>query len=343
MIIESIHVKNFRCIEDETLNCEDLIVLVGSNGVGKSTFLRAIELFYKENVSLKSDDYYNYDVSKEIIVSVTFDKLSKEAKKLFEKYIQNNKLTVERVFKYENSSVSWKYHGSLMRCPEFKKIREKLEEKDRGTSAKEEYRQLKEIDYFSSLPNWENKANTESALQNWEDEHQDKCSRIRDDGQFFGYRPVAGGHLGKYIKPIFIPAVKDAAIDATDGSKSPVAEILDLVIRGALSTKPEIAEFRKKVLDDHKKIMNPDNIGGLPDLASDMSSILDNFVNDSKIELDWKELREMNLPLPEADIKLVEDGFKSDVSRVGHGLQRLFILTLLQYLIKAKTASEKKR
>ncbi len=44
MIIESMCVKNFRSILDETLNFEQLTALVGANGSGKSSFLRALEL-----------------------------------------------------------------------------------------------------------------------------------------------------------------------------------------------------------------------------------------------------------------------------------------------------------
>ena len=46
MIIESMNVKNFRPILDETLDFEQLTALVGTNASGKSTFLRALELFY---------------------------------------------------------------------------------------------------------------------------------------------------------------------------------------------------------------------------------------------------------------------------------------------------------
>lgn len=46
MIIKSVQVKNFRSIKDEILQCDKLTALVGANGSGKPSFLRAIELFY---------------------------------------------------------------------------------------------------------------------------------------------------------------------------------------------------------------------------------------------------------------------------------------------------------
>lgn len=46
MIIKALHVKNFRSIFDERIDCDNLTVLVGRNGTGKSSFLRAMEMFY---------------------------------------------------------------------------------------------------------------------------------------------------------------------------------------------------------------------------------------------------------------------------------------------------------
>ena len=43
MILESVRVQNFRSIKDATLYCDKLTALVGANGSGKSSFLKAIE------------------------------------------------------------------------------------------------------------------------------------------------------------------------------------------------------------------------------------------------------------------------------------------------------------
>jgi AAA15 family ATPase/GTPase len=46
MIVKTLHVKTFRSILDERIDCDNLTVIVGRNGTGKSSFLRAMELFY---------------------------------------------------------------------------------------------------------------------------------------------------------------------------------------------------------------------------------------------------------------------------------------------------------
>lgn len=59
MRISSIRVRNYRCIEDEKLDCDALTVLVGRNGAGKSSFLRALELFYSPAAKYTQDDFYS--------------------------------------------------------------------------------------------------------------------------------------------------------------------------------------------------------------------------------------------------------------------------------------------
>jgi predicted ATP-dependent endonuclease of OLD family len=52
--------------------------------------------------------------------------------------------------------------------------------------------------------------------------------------------------------------------------------------------------------------------------------------------MEWAKLVDIDFPLPKAEVKLNEDGYKSSVQRTGHGLQRAFILTMLQHLVAAK-------
>ncbi len=61
MLIKTVDVKNFRCVKSGTLNCGKLTALVGANGAGKSTFLRALALFYDLSPKIEKRDWYNED------------------------------------------------------------------------------------------------------------------------------------------------------------------------------------------------------------------------------------------------------------------------------------------
>ncbi len=340
MILESIRVRNFRSILDETLYFESLTALVGSNGSGKSSFLRGLHLFYEPSPRIELEDFYNRDTTVEIIITVTFRELSPEAQAQFSSYMQGDKLTVERVFVWDNAKVTWKYHGSTLQNPAFQKIRDALAIKDRGKSAMEVYERVRTQADFSSLQPWSTLGAVPNNLKQWEADNPDRCTRQRDDGQFFGFKEVAQGYLGRFTHFLFIPAVRDASDDSAEGRGSVLTELMDLVVRNALSANDGLVSFKKEIQARYSEILAPASQAELTTLSDRMTKTLKTFVPDSdiRVDLQWLPPPEINIPLPQADVKIFEDGYSSAVSRTGHGLQRAFILTILQHLALAQSA-----
>lgn len=340
MILESIRIRNFRAILDETLYFESLTALVGSNGSGKSSFLRGIHLFYEPSPRIELEDFYNRDTTAEIIITVTFRELSPEAQAQFSSYMQGDKLTVERVFVWDNARVTWKYHGSTLQNPAFQEIRDALAIKDRGRSAMEAYERVRIQADFSSLQPWSTLGAVLNNLKQWEADNPDRCTRQRDDGQFFGFKEVAQGYLGRFTRFLFIPAVHDASDDSTEGRGSVLTELMDLVVRNALSANDNLESFKKEIQARYSEILAPASQAELTTLSDRMTKTMKTFVPDSdiRVDLQWLPPPEINILLPQADVKIFEDGYSSAVSRTGHGLQRAFILTILQHLALAQSA-----
>ncbi len=139
MIIETVRIRNYHSIRDEVLRCENLTALVGANGSGKSSFLQGLDLFYQPSPRIEPEDFYKNDTSSEIVIAVTFKDLSQDAIELFSSYSQNETLTVERVFTWDGSKVTWKFHGATLKNPAFQPMRDALALKDRGKAAKSLY------------------------------------------------------------------------------------------------------------------------------------------------------------------------------------------------------------
>jgi len=340
MIIESIQVKNFRSILDETLVCDELTALVGPNGCGKSTFLRSLELFYTNSPKVEAEDFYNSDTSAEIIVGITFTNLSKQAAELFSNYTQGGKLTVERVFKWDNGRVSPTYHGASLQSSAFDKIREGLLVKDRGKTARAEYDTVRAHAEFVDLPAWSNLGAANPALIKWEADHPDRCIRQRDDGRFFGFTEVGRGYLGRFTRFLFIPAVRDAADDAAEGRGSVLTELMDMVVRSVVAEKDAVKKLCEETQQRYEELMRPENLAELQGLSGQLSKTLQAFVPNASIDLRWLPLDQVKIEMPKADVKLVEDNYPTAVQRTGHGLQRAFILTLLQHLAMAQSVNE---
>ena len=112
---------------------------------------------------------------------------------------------------------------------------------------------------------------------------------------------------------------------------------MDLVVRSVLAKKEAVKTFTDKTQEEYIEIMDPSNLPELHTLETQMSKTLETFVPEAKVNLDWIGLEQIVIPMPKVIVKLIEDGYKTDVARTGHGLQRAFILTMLQHLALAQT------
>lgn len=332
MRIKRIHIKNFRSILDEYIDCDSLTALVGRNGSGKSSFLSALQLFYESSSAVNREDFYSESLSQNIEVAVTFTDLSGEAKGLFSSYMDKKDLTVVRVFSDPELGKSGTYHGIRLQNAKFDDIRKAGGKRD----ITGQYNKVRESGEYPSLPTVRSADDALKALEEWESQNPTECSPSIDDGQFFGFTQVARGYLGRYTRLINIPAVRDALEDATEKKGSSVTEIMDLVVRSALANRKELTEFRQRTQNEYNEIMNPQNLSELGDLERALSNTLQSYVPEASVRLQWSEFGDVFIPMPQAQIKLREDDYEARVERTGHGLQRAFIVTMLQHLLAAR-------
>lgn len=332
MVIKEVHVKNFRPIRDEVLACDSLTALVGRNGAGKSSFLKALEMFYDPSAKVTPEDFYAEDASQEIEIAVTFSALTTEEKEFFSSYVDDNTLTVAKVFSISGGRKAGTYHGMRLQNPDFAKVRSAANK----TDARNTYNELRTTGKYPSLRTVRSADQVFEAMSQWEQDHPSECERLRDDGQFFGFTEVGQGYLGRYTRFIRIPAVRDASDDATDTKGSCVTEIMDLVVRSVLARRQDVTDFKEETQSKYRDIMEPSKLTELKDLEAQLSQTLKYYVPDANVSLRWAELADINVPMPQAHTKLLEDGYESAVERTGHGLQRAFILTMLQHLVAAR-------
>lgn len=332
MIIKSVRVQNFRCLKDVTLYCDPLTVLVGQNGAGKSCLVQALKLFYNPNANYDESDFYANNTDDDISITVTFTNVIKRERELFYLYIFGDSLTIEKVLAYPPGRRSQKYFGWRLRNPDFGPFRQA---KGRSNLSKE-YKELRKNEKYSSFSPYTNKDEIEALLTAWEESHPDQCERSKDEGQFFGFKEVGESRLERYTRFIPVPAVQDAAEEASEAKGSMITEILDLVVRSTLASKPEFVKLQERIQNEYGNILDPTKIPELQGLAGQLTSTLKDFVPDAKVDLSWEPQIGIDLPFPPANIRLLEDGYFSPVNRTGHGLQRAFILTMLQHLTYAQ-------
>ena len=125
MRVQSLHVKNYRCIRDAELSLDSRTALVGRNGSGKSAFLSALELFYKPEIPLTEEDFYCRNVDEPIEITVTYGSLRPAEHEEFAKYMRDDELPIVGLFRFESGKARATYHGTSLQHPAFAEVRSK--------------------------------------------------------------------------------------------------------------------------------------------------------------------------------------------------------------------------
>ncbi|MFX1344123.1 MAG: ATP-dependent endonuclease [Promethearchaeota archaeon] len=338
MKIKEIGIKNFRGIEDLTLKLNDFTILIGKNGVGKSSVLHALNFFKEQKYPLKIEDYYMKDLTRQIEVSLTFIELTSEEKEEFQTYIQENELKVIKIANGDvntgNPNISQKLHGQKLMHKYFKSIREESV----PTPKRALYDQLRKEEKYSSLQSVRKADDIESNLIRWEEDHPNELELIIDSGQFFGWPGVGVGKLNKYMEFFFVPAVHEYSTEETEKS-SYLKEILNLTIRKRLSTIPEVEDLKKNTIIEYQRIIGDQNKTIVEKLSNDLSKMLEILAPGCSISVDCRP-GEVNFLDTTYGTELEEYGFKGPISSVGHGVQRTSFFILLRYLGEQQVISK---
>ncbi|MGA2466787.1 MAG: AAA family ATPase [Thermodesulfobacteriota bacterium] len=331
MLIKSIEIKNFRSISNQCLDCDNITLLVGRNGSGKSSFLYAIETFYDIDARISQEDFFNHDITSPIEIRVTYCDLRDDEKKEFRPYIKDEKLIVTKRIYFENSRFIQRYYGAALQIPKFAEIRAKSGKRDRINA----WNELVESAKLADLGGKEKSADeVDRLIVEYEASRPEFMEAIEREEQFFGPRNIGGGKLDKFTKYVLVPAVREATDEAA-GKKGAIYQLLDMIVLRKVNARRDIQEFRVELERKARELYSSENLRELSELGVSISQTLTKFAPGSQLNLKWDEVKPPELQLPAARATLIEDNFEGEISRKGHGLQRALILTLLQHLAMA--------
>lgn len=338
MKIESIHIENFRGFHDEEISLDDYTCFVGSNGSGKSTILHALNVFFRQfkdvgtDLSrLSEDDYHHKDISKPIRITVTFSELTDAAKEDLRDYVRQDKLIVsaEAEFDPVQGVARVRQFGSRLGMEEFRCYFQGDKEGKSANELKEIFKALRE--QYTGIGAATSKAAMATSLQEYERANPSDCVLIPSEDQFYGATKGAN-KLAPHLQWIFVSASKDVSEEAEESKNSGLGQLLARTIRSRVDFSSKIVELREEaktryqgMLDAEQEVLNS--------LSESLQARLRSFAHsgiDAKVQ--WQEDPDKSIRVEEplAGIQLGERGFISDLARFGHGLQRSYLLALLQ-------------
>jgi len=328
MIIQDVYVKNFRSIREASLDCDNLTVIVGRNGAGKSSFLYALDTFYDIAAPITEEDFFDRDMNSVIEIRITYCDLRDDEKTEFATYIRDDKLIVTKRITSENGKIAQRYYAAALQIPQFSEVRSKSAKRDRVAAWSDLVDKGELVDLGGKVRSADE---VDRLMAEYETKHPELMEPIEREEQFFGSKNIGGGKLDNFTKYVLIPAVREAT-DEVGAKKGAIYQLLDMIVLRKVNAREDIQTFKSEFEERVKKLYSSDNLTELPELGKSITQTLEKFAPGSQLNLGWAEVKPPEISLPAARATLVEDKFEGDISRKGHGLQRSLILTLLQHL-----------
>lgn len=340
MKIESVRIQNFRTFKDETIFFDDYSCFVGPNGSGKSTVMNALNVFFRQYKDSKTDlsklsidDFHHKNVKEPILITVEFKDLSDQAKEDLSDYVRQERLIVTAKAEFDEGTerAEVKQFGNRLGMTEFKVWFEAEKAKKSALELKQIFVELQSK--WPEITKATAKADMANSLNEFESSHPEQCSLIPSEDQFYGVSKGAN-RLASHIQWVFVSASKDFSEEAEESKNSAFGQLLSRAIRAKVNFAGKVSGLRDNLRKSYQTMLEEEQ-AVLSTISESLESKLKLWSNPSATaKVLWKNDAEKSIKIEEplAHIQIGEKGFESELARFGHGMQRSYLLTLLQEL-----------
>lgn len=339
MRLAKLRIKNFRCFKDQEVLFDDYSCLVGANGSGKSTILMALNVFFRNTsapsdvINLQDEDFHMKDTSNPVEITCVFVDLNDEAKSDLKAYVRQNELvvTAKATWDAATSRAEVKQVGIRKVMRDFAPYFEAVEQKAKAGELKAIYSSIREK--YNSLPPPAAMGVMQSALREFEEANPSLCEEVESGSQFYGWSKGVN-LLGKYIQWVYLPAVKDPTEEQDEQKNTALGSLLQRSIRSEVDFTEPLEKLRVSATEEYRQLIDAKN-SVLEDIAGRIQSQLQSWAHPgARVELNWHfdDQKSVSVANPFARVKVGEGEFLGEIVRAGHGLQRSFLVSMLQVL-----------
>ncbi|MEN8720400.1 MAG: ATP-binding protein, partial [Oceanococcaceae bacterium] len=343
MKIESVRIENFRGFLDETIDVNKYACFVGPNGAGKSTILAALNVFFRQHKDSKTDlsklsaeDFHHKNVNDPIKITVTFDDLSAEAKADLSDYVRQDKLIVSAIAQYDPGSqrAEVRQFGNRLGMEDFRPYFDADKRGDKVAELQQIFSGLRSK--YPGLENAKTKPAMASALQEFEANNQGACTLIPSEDQFYGASKGAN-RLAPHVQWVFVPAVKDITEESQESKTSGLGQLLARTVRSKVDFSDKVTKLRDSLRKDYQSMLDAEQ-SALDGLSGSIELKLKDWAHPAvTAKVLWTQDADKSVRVDEpwAFVQIGERGFEGELARFGHGMQRSFMLSLLQEIADA--------
>jgi energy-coupling factor transporter ATP-binding protein EcfA2 len=339
MRIESVRIQNLRSVKDETVRLGDYTGLVGPNGSGKSNVLCALNIFFRQTTdcatnltSLDAEDFHHRNTNEPIRITVTFTGISAEAQADFANYVRHDKLTVSALatFDPQTGRAEVRQYGERLVMPDFAEF---FKAEGDGATLEQLRPIYQSIKGKFGLPSETTKTKMIANLRSYEEQHLELCRPVMSEDQFYG---VSRGknRLQEYVQWVYVPAVKDVTEEQTEAGSTALKQLLARTVRTKTSFGAQVRELKDKWQAEYGEVISKSQ-NSLAELSESLARRLADWYHPAAaVRLEWglDPSKSVNVAEPLAEAVVREGSFEGELPRFGHGLQRAYLLALLQEL-----------
>lgn len=343
MKIKSVRIQNFRSFDDQTIALNSYSCFVGPNGAGKSSVLCALNVFFKEqsgsptDVSkLTEEDFFQRNTADPIKITLTLGELNDEAKMALSDYVRQDELviTARAVFDKVAGVATVNHFGQRLGIQAFREFFEADKAGAKAPQLNEIYDRLRQT--HAGLPTARSKDEKADALRAYEGAHSEECTLIPSEDNFYG---IAGtSKLVRFMQWVYVPAVKDAIEEGVESKNTALGKLIARAVHTRTNFETELNTLKAETLEKYRALLER-NQGSLTEIAQALQRRLEAWAHPNvRLEIEWLSdpNKSVVVQQPIAGIKTGEGGFLGSLARMGHGLQRSYLLALLQELAAAE-------
>jgi putative ATP-dependent endonuclease of OLD family len=330
----SLQIRNFRCLRDVTIQLSPLTALIGPNGTGKSAVIRALEFLFGER-QVDDRDCWGGDPGLSIEVSITVGPITEAWKDRLAAFLdENDYLELTKRSEAGDGSRRIRFLTVRRQVPEFTTVRRASNAEEMKTL----YPEVKAEARFSELPSATTKKAILEALDEFERSHPELLEEYEDESLSIG--PGGEINLAPLFYPVFVRAVQDASSEAAEGPRNVLGQLVELLVRPHLAFGEPLGQLQEKLQDRYRRIVTKD-VSVLRRREKSLSRRLNRWAPGAGVRLSWDH-QLPQIASPKVKAELEEAGFSTEIGRQGHGVQRAYILSLLQELasIRAEKTDE---
>ncbi len=301
--------------------------------------LAALNVFFREQSGAPTDiskltdeDYFAKNTASPIRVTVTFDDLNPTVQAELSAYVRQNELvvTAEAIFDANTGVGVVRHFGQRSGMETFRGFFEADKAGAKAPELATIYDALRQ--QYSELPNVRSKEDKAAALRAYEEAHPDQCILIPSEDNFYGINST--GKLASFAQWVYVPAVKDAGEEGQEGKNTALGKLIARAVRTRTNFEADLEALKTQTLASYRELLVR-NQSSLTEISQSLQRRLESWAHPN-VRLDMAWLSDPNksvvLQQPIAGIKTGDGDFLGSLSRMGHGLQRSYLLALLQEL-----------